>query len=476
MECGQLKRRMGALFLTGLVAQAAGVPSVAFAASPSRWVVIPFTQGEGAPDRAAQKFTALVADELKSRGEVALVGGQDAPPRPAQAAADPAEARAAMAEGKKALTDLRFEEAAKSLQNGVALALADPAQADFPQVLDAMVSVAVAYFRMGEEKKAQQALISVARLDPRYSLGEGRFPPVFVREFQKARKKVGKMVKGTLEVDGPPGSTAFIDGRDLGMVPVVEENLPAGAHYVKVEGPRGERFGQVVELKGGKVKVMGAFGVEGNATEPRVAAVLDAEGASRIARYAQAVGAEFALVGYVYRTGDHQLTAGAALYSVERRGFVALAPHSFDPELLTAKPEAFKLVDQAVRQIDAAPAALPVALNKVKPVRGSSPATVATGPAEQTATEGTRRVVIARADPGADDPASVSVRAFDRPSAFDLEATRKAEETGDAKKPEGMQSWVWVLVGVGAAAVATGTYFGVSHAVRPVTGSVTASW
>ncbi len=154
---------------------------------------------------------------------------------------------------------------------------------------EALVSIAVAQFRMGEEKGAQAALGTIARLDAAYKLPEGKFPPVFVREFEKAKKKVEKAAKGSISVDGPPGATAFVNGRDLGMVPAVDENLAIGTHHVVVEGTRGERFGQTVEVKGGTVKVRGVFSGAGSsaaspsasvtAPDPRVSATLDSESA-----------------------------------------------------------------------------------------------------------------------------------------------------------------------------------------------------
>ena len=56
---------------------------------------------------------------------------------------------------------------------------------------------------------------------------------------KRAQRRVEKAARGTLAVDGPSGSTVFLNGRDLGMVPVQQEDVPAGTQYVRVEGPHG---------------------------------------------------------------------------------------------------------------------------------------------------------------------------------------------------------------------------------------------
>ena len=48
--------------------------------------------------------------------------------------------------------------------------------------------------------------------------------------------------------------------------------------------------------------------------------------------------------------------------------------------------------------------------------------------------------------------------------------------TGPEVKSAGPGWWVWALVGVGVVAAAGGTYYGISEATRPVTGTVTAKW
>ncbi len=294
-------------------------------------VVVPFVAVEGANDSTAAKFTALVTEELKKRGdalEVASPPSVKPPPSErlvgTKTTGPSQQALAALDAGKRSFEELRFEDAVKELKQGVDGLLADPATADFEVILDADTKLAAAYFRMGEEKDAKTALNDLARLSPTFTLPAG-FPPVFQRELEKAKKRLDKQPRGQVAIDGPAGATAFIDGRDLGMVPVLEEGIPAGTHYVKVEGTRGEKWGQAVVVKGELVKAKAVFAGAAVATggerspvnnvpSPNITNPLDEGMRDRLAAFTRAAGADLALVAVVYRASDVQVTAGPAVY------------------------------------------------------------------------------------------------------------------------------------------------------------------
>lgn len=479
----QMVRRVSAVLLSALVVQAGGLPyfvRTAAAADVPRVLVLPFAEGEGAPARADTRFRALLEGELKSREAVSVAplpsgdGGSSARP----SAQPPAEALKAIESGQALLGDLKFDAAAGDLKRGIELLTQRAEAVDFAQLIDANVSLAVALFRMGDEDGAQKALFTVARVAPEYRLPDGRFPPIFVREFEKARRRAEKAVKGSLNVDGPPGATAFIDGRDLGMVPIVEDNLVAGTHYVKVEGTRGELYGEVVEVKSGTVRVKATFSGGPAASSIRVVAVgpvLDARAVEQAENACIAAGADFAVAGVVYRSGEHQLTAATAVFSRRHKGFVALRTYAFDEELLTANVEAFKLADEIADLTEGfrRPDALPLNLAKNA---GYRVADKARANDVQVADSGPRRVVKQTDRPTLvpDDEGGEEVRAFDRAS-VPADRSTPADGTGTVKAG-GPSWWVWAIVGVGVAAAAGGAYYGVSQATRPVTGTVTATW
>lgn len=465
--------------------------AVAQAAEKPKLVLVPFAAGEGATEAAAGRFLSLVRDELKTRGDlVELVAAPSTKPAAVAAPEKPvagkkapsAEATGAMEAGKKAYDELRLEDAVPSLRKGIEAMLQDPATADYEGVTDAYVKLAAAAFRLGEEKDAKAALNDLARFSPDFTLPPG-FPPVFQREFDKAKKRLEKQPRGQVSIEGPAGSTAYFDGRDLGMVPVMEENVPAGLHYVKVEGPKGERFGQAVEVKGALVRVKASFGgsterapvvAKAAVADPGIAALVDEATQGRLSAYAKAVNADFALVGYVYKTSDSQLTAGTALYSAKKGAFSSLPPVTFDTDVLTANTEAFKVGDEVTRRLTSFGASASLPLNLASRAAKAGTTTVAAADTPKNvdpdevvaATPTAKKVVLVPKEPPR----------VEQPPIAEVEPPPPDEpKPGEVKS--GVPAWVWVVTGVAVAAGAgVGGYFAVTELTKPVTGTVTATW
>ncbi len=458
----------------GMAAALAVASSTAVAQGKASLVVAPLSQGDNVPPGSGARFAQQLAEELQGRDELRLVTPPKPAPAPAPAAAtpkgaNPEKAAAQLAEGAKQLESLHFDQAVTALKSGIELTLLDPARADLAKVLDAYVQLAAASFRLGDDKGVQSALYEVARLEPGYKVPE-RYPPVFVREFEKAKKKVEKAPRAKLVVEGPPGATGFIDGRDLGMV-AVDEEVPAGKHYVKVEGTRGELFGQVVEVKGAPVTVKAVFpggGAVASAApeEPKVFGTVDADVLAKVAAYSKATNAELVLFGMLYRSSEHQLTAATALYSAAKAGVVALTPVTVDRELLTSKVEAFKVADEVLARVTSfgTPAALPLTL-------GGKSVRVAVTPTAQKPVNDDVQVSAPRLalKPAAPAPEPTEVRLIGR-------APPPAPEREPRVASQGVRWYWWVLGGVAVAAAAGGTVYGVTQATRPVTGTASASW
>ncbi|MGV3619967.1 MAG: PEGA domain-containing protein [Archangium sp.] len=459
-------------------------------AQKPRVVLVPFVPGDGVSTSAASKFNALVVDELKSRPDVMEYVASPATkaPQPESSSqgkrAPSAEAVGAIDAGRKAFDDLRFEDATASLRKGIDGMLADPATADYEAVTDAYVKLAASAFRQGEEKAAKDALLELARFAPNYVLPAG-FPPVFQREFDKAKKRLDKQPKGSVSIEGPAGSTAFLDGRDLGMVPVLEDNVPGGTHYVMVEGTKGERYGQTINVGAGTVKAKASFGagsdkravicVNSAVTDPGVNSVVDEGVQGRLGPYMRAVGADFAVVGYIYKTSDSQLTAGTAVYSAKKTAFTALTPVTFDTDVLTANTEAYKLGAEIVQRLSAFGTSASLPLNLVQ--RGAKAGTSTTVAKKDDAPTNTDDINVS--GPRAKKVVLVPKQSERVITAVDDVSPDLGEKPPEEVKSEakGVPAWVWIVTGVAVAAGAgVGGYFGIREATKPVTGTVTATW
>lgn len=471
-----------------LLALIAVAPSQALADKP-KLVVAPFGAGRGATDAAAAKFYGLLIDDLRSREEsLELIAApnvsssraeEKAPEKPATGKREvpSPDALAALSAGQKAFDELRFEDAVSQLKKGIDGLLSAPASADYQAVADAYVKLAAAAFRMGEEKIAKTALLDLARFSPNYAL-PADFPPIFHREFDKAKKRLEKQPRGVVTIEGPAGATAFLDGLDLGMVPVNEENVTSGVHYVKVESPQGEKFGQVIQVNGGAVKVKATFGGPVERPAPKsskakgpefvVTGQVDRGTQDRLVNWMKGLGADWALVGYVSKSSETQLTIEAALFSMKKGVFTLMTPVAFDTEVLTANAEAFQLGDEVTKRLDKLEplATLPLNLTtRAMSVTAQTTSTAASTPDElEMAGPKRRKPVLIPREANASTPLDAAVQTEEP----------KIEE---ARVQAPVPTWVWIVTGVAVAAGAgVGGYFGISALTKPVTGTVTATW
>lgn len=486
MSRSNLRLLILALSLLSLTAAAGDKP---------RLVVVPFATGEGASEVATGKFTSVLIDELKTRNEVLELASPPAlksatPDKPATGGkkGPSTDAVGAMEDGRKAFDELRFDDATVSLKKGIDTFLADPATADFDSVIDGYVKLAAAYFRMGEEKDAKLALAELCRLAPNYELASG-FPPVFQHELEKAKKRIDKQPKGALSIDGPPGATAFIDGRDLGMVPISDEVVTVGIHYVKVEGTKTERFGQAVDVKG-PTKVRASFGgasersvvkaSDAPVENPRISATVDEGVQQRLAAYVKAANADFALVGFVYKTAETQLTAGTALYSAKKNAFTSLQTTSFDTDVMTANTEAFKLAEDLVKRMNGfAASTLPINLATKARLAVVAKNDARINPDDVDAAAPTTTVRPTKKQPVLvpKEKPEPTTRTLENPSVVEVDSKNDGGDKPPEVQKSGVPVWVWVVTGVAVAAGAgVGGYFGYTAITKPVTGTVTATW
>ncbi len=434
--------------------------SSAMAAERSKVVVAPWVAREGATESATAKFTQQLNEELRTRGSSLEVLS---PPVTRTGTAAPAarkgmnpDVQAALDLGKKAFDDLRFDDAIKSLRRAIDGMVSDPANADFVALSDAYVKLAAAHFRLGDEKEAKATLTDFARLFPLAMVPAG-FPPVFQRELDKAKKRVEKLPHGQISVEGPSGSAVFVDGRDIGSAPALDENLAAGMHSVRVENARGERWGQAIEVKNGVAKVRAFFAASSPdrapmTSDPHVGSPVDEPMVSRIQSFSKAAGADFALIGVVTKLDDAHSQASAALYSLQKNGVSMLTPIAFETGTV-AGAELSKLVDEVVRRAASfgAATALPIDLTLHK-------ASVA--------------VAGARLSP---KPSLGSTGPM--PAAGGLSERPDEELREDLKTQSGVPAWVWVVTGIAVAGgAAAGGYFIVKDVTKPVTGTVQATW
>jgi hypothetical protein len=151
------------------------------------------------------------------------------------------QARAQLADGLKALNGLEINTAVKKLSAAI-----DGLGRVLPfikkqELADAMMSLAIAQFELGDRKGSRQTLSRLLCWRSDYKYDVAKHPPTLIGPFEEAKKELDKAKRGSLEVRSTPSSAqAYVDGRYVGVTPTTAEGLPIGDHYVtlKKEGYR----------------------------------------------------------------------------------------------------------------------------------------------------------------------------------------------------------------------------------------------
>jgi hypothetical protein len=448
-------------FILGCLAACMWAGAPATAAERPRLAVLPLAASEAELDPPARRLSAQLAQRLGRRVELELV-------TVAAPLGTRSEGRAALEEGRRAWEGLRFEEAVAALRRGLAVTLAEPATVEVPELAQAWALLAGSLFRMGQEREAKQALLELCRLAPGATLPPG-FPPVFQGELERARRRVAKLPRGRLALAGPAGATVFLDGRAMGRLPLALGSLSVGAHLLQVEGPRGGRFGQLVEVAAGVTRVQVMLAATVAAPEPRPGLVIDEAALEQLLAWARGAGLDWVLVGAVGLGPDRGVEARTALISTERGTFAALAPVALDADAARGELQAGALGEAVLEAVLRRPrSAEPVTPPLILASRVRGPL-VASGPSsDELEPIAPRRgeAGLALVPPEAPAAAPAAVVAATVPAPGPVAAVRPA-----------VPVWVWVAAGaVVAAGAGVGGYFGYRAATRPVSGTVTASW
>jgi len=459
-------RKIGASCLLLLLA-----PAALAADRLPRVEVLPFLPAAGVSEDTARRLTGQAREELSRRRDAL------------ELTALPADAARLLDQGRRDLAALQLESAKQNLEAGLEAAFASPLEVTSAQLVDAYLALAATELRRGEETGAKRAFAGLLRLAPGFQLPNGRFPPVFGRELEKARRVFASAPRGAITVQGPPGAVAHVDGLAVGRVPVTQGNLAYGRHWVSVELPDAGTTATAVEVHAPEVQVRAPFLWVSQPPLPRVAFVglLDSRLSGELQARLRRVSSDAAVVATVVPgPRENQTTVISAVYLARENSYRLLGQLTLPLDTPANFSGWGEDLACSLKKPGPQPAVLPHAmLPLVQPSRPSTepalPAKVALVPV-LPATPSPERAPLLSADapsPVAPSPARVSAppRVVE---ALRPEEVKAAAVVTSTEKP--LPWWLWVVGGVGVAAVAGGTYYGVSQANRPVTGTVTARW
>ncbi|MGE5181646.1 MAG: hypothetical protein ACM31C_06275 [Acidobacteriota bacterium] len=113
------------------------------------------------------------------------------------------------------------------------------------QLSDLFLYRGIVRIQLGDESSAWDELRTAIVIEPARELDRGRFPPKVVELFDRARDEtMHRQAAGELQVDAPPGCTAYID--DVAAPTKVQEL--AGSHWVRVDCADRPPWGQRIDL------------------------------------------------------------------------------------------------------------------------------------------------------------------------------------------------------------------------------------
>ncbi len=120
-------------------------------------------------------------------------------------------------------------------------------------LIEALLLLGFANLVMGEEDTARRAFGRVVLMDPSRVLDEINYAPRIVNFYADVREDVLSDGYGEIEVVTPlPGAEVYVDGRRVGLTPMVVEQLPVGRHFLGVVGADGYRNFGVIDIQPGQ--------------------------------------------------------------------------------------------------------------------------------------------------------------------------------------------------------------------------------
>lgn len=344
---------------------------------------------KGAPADITSQVTELIKNEIKHSEEVSLQKGPVFIPETVTTAVKPmsdAELKAAeklRKDGEKLYNELKFAEAAKALQAAVnkyegSLALL----ADFGPIVEALLNLAVCYYRTDNDEEGAKVLIKVIRLAPDLSLDPEKYPPMFRNTVDALRKKLLLKARGELEVGAnEDGAMVYLDGRKVGPTPILLKELVPGEHYIRVEKEGLQTWAEKVTVVSTQRKpVLAALGGAKKASGP-LGEIAEALQKNRlppsvidiVAQQGKEIGADFIALGGIARVGNNY-RVGVYLIKVGSREVCPLPEVQLDPDLLGASVEIYNMASIMFKRVEGCP----------DPIAGGVASVVSTAKAKPT--------------------------------------------------------------------------------------------
>lgn len=359
-----------------LFATTAAFATDAAAQGQTKIYVAPFQSVQGsAPDDVAVQTTDLIRSELSNIDALDVLEGPGLGPEESAAAPQAAptplkerelkQANKQFEAARRLMDKNKFGRAAREFQKAIRM-YNDALESitDYQPIFDSLFFQAICQFRSAQEDKAERTLAKLIRVNPEMEISEDDFPPIFVKEFNKVKKRTMTEPRGSLLVESKPeGARVFLNGKEMEQpTPVKLDQVMRGEHYLRVEQTGGLIFvKKVVAYARRTEKVMASFGTEteGPGMAGPIGQIVKGLKGNRInfevkdqtKTLSHKIGAEYVLMGGVSQNPRGGYAVHSYLFRSSGSQITALSPLKFDVDMLQASIEVFKLAEEVSNKV-----------------------------------------------------------------------------------------------------------------------------
>jgi hypothetical protein len=328
--------------------------------SNSKIYVLPYQPlSNQTPPEILNQTTDLLRKKIKQSKEISLQNGPLVIPKeiskqPSVSDRDLKEANKLRQDGEAKFRNLRFDEAIASLSSAMAgyersLVLIS----DFESIAQTLLMLAVCHFREEHEDQAKEYLAKRILLNPTVALDPEQYPSMFRTLVQSVRSTVTAKHRGELEIRAnASGATIHLNGREVGVTPLILKNLLPGDYYLQVNKqglqPWAGKVTVVSSRRGTARAVLGGVerevGPLAEIAEAVRANVLTRPTLNKIQAYGKTLHATFMVVGGIYPV-DNNYNVSSLLVRIADKHVCALPTIQLHSKLLSTNSDVHALTD-----------------------------------------------------------------------------------------------------------------------------------
>lgn len=221
---------------------------------------------------AGTEMTAAIIEELQLNPHIKPIQGafprvarhkKETGRKPVRSDAEYRRGLRKLGEGEKHSKRLRFPKAISALSSAIELLNRNiEFVSDYDRFIGGHMLLAVAYFRRGKQSKGVDVLEQVLRYRPTMALDTKKYPPMFVRVFERTRDRLLAREPGELSIiSDQAGAKVFLNGESMGTVPIEIDQVFPGKNHLVVLGDGGASWGRLVAVRSGRRReIRAAFG------------------------------------------------------------------------------------------------------------------------------------------------------------------------------------------------------------------------